>query len=180
MALPIAAAGLAPLLVELGAPLLAGILRAKGGTGAARVVEAVGAALGTGPAPDAIAERIRAAPDAAAAQVRTLETDRAAEWAELFRAVAAATEATAETMRSEAASASLLQRIWRPVFGLVYAAAFGAMALALVVKILAGAVETLGVLADVGGLLLGFYGMGASVLGVYVWRRTDEKRSGKV
>ncbi|MDJ0931839.1 3TM-type holin [Breoghania sp.] len=100
-----------------------------------------------------------------------VEIERREDWADMLADVNA-------TMRSEQTASSLLQRIWRPIFGLCYAVAFIALALTLVRTLWHGDTAAINALAGISGFLIAFYGMGTSVLGVYVWQRSSEKRAG--
>lgn len=75
---------LAPILVNLGAPILGSILRTNiggaAGEASAQVVEALAKEFGSQPTPEAVAEAIKADSDAAA-KVQAIENERRAEWA---------------------------------------------------------------------------------------------------
>ncbi|PTW57642.1 holin (3TMs family) [Breoghania corrubedonensis] len=173
MAFPIAV--LLPILADVGAPLLKRLIarHAAGAAGEAgsAVVDALAARLRTTATPEAVAAAYRADPDTAAAAIRQVEIDRREDWAEMLADVNA-------TMRGEQQASGVLQRIWRPVFGLFYALAFAALALALVRALWLSDTAAINALAGISGFLIAFYGMGASVLGVYVWQRSAEKRAG--
>jgi len=74
---------LAPILINLGAPILGSILRDKlggvAGDASARVVEALAEKFGAEPNEEAIADAIKADADAAA-KVRAIEDERRPEW----------------------------------------------------------------------------------------------------
>ncbi|MEI2384662.1 3TM-type holin [Breoghania sp. JC706] len=173
MAFPIAV--LLPILAEVGAPLLKRLIARHAGDTAseagAAVIDALAARLRTDATPEAVAAAYHADPDAAASAIREVEIERREDWADMLADVNA-------TMRAEQAAPGLLSRIWRPVFGLFYALAFAALALALVRALWRGDTAAINALAGISGFLIAFYGMGASVLGVYVWQRSAEKRAG--
>ncbi|WP_321341770.1 3TM-type holin [Breoghania sp.] len=174
MAFPIAL--LVPILAEVGAPLLKRLVsqHAGGQLGEAgqAVIDALAERLSTGASPQAIEEAYRADPEGAANAIREVEIERCEDWAGMLADINV-------TMREEGRAAGLLQRIWRPVFGLGYALCFVALALTLVRALWRGDIAAINALATISGFLIAFYGMGASVLGVYVWQRSAEKRAGQ-
>lgn len=105
---------LAPILVNLGAPILGSILRNRiggvAGDASARVIEALAQEFGAQPNEEAIADAIRA--DAqAATKVQAIESERRAEW------IAYLTMATAERnrmLKREDERESLFSWSWRP------------------------------------------------------------------
>lgn len=166
---------LLPILAEVGAPLLKRVIsrHASGSAGdvAGAVVDAIAGRLGTVATPEAIEQAYRADPAGAGAAIREVEIERREDWAAMIADVNA-------TMRAEQQSGGLLQRAWRPVFGLLYGVAFLGMALTVVKAVWTGDAPAINALAAISGFLIAFYGMGASVLGVYVWQRSTEKRAG--
>jgi hypothetical protein len=79
-----------------------------------------------------------------------------------------------ETMRAELASGDRFKSYWRPLFGYVMALTWGAMMLATTYQILfrpADAGATIAALAQLSGL----WGIGLAVLGINVWKRSDDK-----
>lgn len=78
------------------------------------------------------------------------------------------------TMRAEAASGSVFQSSWRPMFGYVAALAFGAQMLGLTYLILAEPTKAAPVIQALGDLTV-LWGVALSVLGIQVASRTQEK-----
>ncbi|WP_319771956.1 3TM-type holin [Breoghania sp.] len=174
MAFPIAL--LVPILAEVGAPLLKRLVSqhtgGQLGEAGQAVIDALAARLSTSASPQAIKEAYSTDPETTANAIRAVEIERRDEWADMLANVNA-------TMREEGRATGLLQRIWRPVFGLGYALCFVALALTLVRALWRGDVAAINALAAISGFLIAFYGMGASILGVYVWQRSAEKRAGQ-
>ncbi|KZL25639.1 hypothetical protein PsAD37_02233 [Pseudovibrio sp. Ad37] len=77
-------------------------------------------------------------------------------------------------MRAEAKAKGLLTRIWRPVFGLLFAVVYFLLGLSLIYLIIT-APDPIALLGILSGFLVTFLMCGTSVLGVYVWKRSDEK-----
>ena len=105
---------LAPILVNLGAPILGSILRNRiggvAGDASARVIETLAREFGAEPNEAAIADAIRADADAAA-KIQAIENERRAEW------IAYLTMATAERdriLKREDERESLFSWGWRP------------------------------------------------------------------
>ena len=174
MAFPFAL--LVPILTEVGAPLLKRLLLRHGSSAVREaggaVVDALARRLGSEATPEAIERAYRADPQGAAEAIREVEIARREDWAAMLADVNA-------TMRGEQSARGLLQRIWRPVFGLFYAFAFAGLALTLMRALWRGDTAAINAFAGISGFLIAFYGMGASVLGVYVWQRSAEKRNGR-
>lgn len=165
---------LVPILAKSGVPMLIEAIRSKSPL-AALVIEKIAAALGVPPTPEAIAERYEVDPTGTAAVIKTVE----AADPEMWRAIAEASRHVNETMRAEYGDKPLLlQRLWRPIFGFTFTFAFGGLMIAVVATILRGDVMTLNSLVGVSALLMSVMAMGAAVLGVYVWQRTQEKIDG--
>ncbi|MEM8813412.1 MAG: hypothetical protein AAGF59_12400 [Pseudomonadota bacterium] len=177
-------------------PLLVPVARKLAQKGLSRLA----AVLLDGPAAEAVAgpivdrvfseldlpESARATPDKA---VEGLIADRGPEvgaivdrvarenadvWADLWKAQVADLH---RTIRAEHEARSLLTRLWRPVFGFGFTAVYLLIGIALAIAILSAA-DPLNALVGVSGLLTAFIGAGAAVLGVQVWSRGAEKRTG--
>ncbi|UCD31294.1 MAG: hypothetical protein JSV38_10860 [Desulfobacterales bacterium] len=79
-----------------------------------------------------------------------------------------------ETIRAELASGNKFKSYWRPLFGYIMAITWGAIMLATTYQILfkpGDAASTIGAL----GQLSGLWGIGLAVLGINVWKRSDDK-----
>lgn len=79
-----------------------------------------------------------------------------------------------ETIRAELASGDKFKSYWRPLFGYIMAITWGAIMLATTYQILfkpGDAASTIGAL----GQLSGLWGIGLAVLGINVWKRSDDK-----
>ena len=79
-----------------------------------------------------------------------------------------------ETIRAELASGDKFKSYWRPLFGYIMAITWGAIMLATTYQILfkpSDAASTIGAL----GQLSGLWGIGLAVLGINVWKRSDDK-----
>lgn len=169
---------LAPVLVNAGAGILATVVRNKLGDGPARVIERVAGALKVQPTEEAIAERYAADPETCAAAIRAVEKASAGEFAELLRTHADMLAETHATMRAEASSGSLSQRIWRPGFAFVWTGCVAAIVGTICALLLKGDVVGLRALADLSIILLPLLAGGFGVLGVYAHGRTSEKVAG--
>lgn len=172
MAFPVFLAGIA---ARVGAPLVAKMLRdnvgGMAGEIAGSVVEQVAGQLGVAPTEDAVTAAYRQSPEAFGAALRQVEEDNAEHWAAMVAQVN-------ETMRAEQTSSSLLQRIWRPVFGLVFSLSFAGTILTLMRAIWTSDVAAINAFASMAGFLIFAFSTGAAVLGVYVWQRSAEKKEG--
>jgi hypothetical protein len=79
-----------------------------------------------------------------------------------------------ETIRAELASGDRFKSYWRPLFGYIMALTWGAIMLSTTYQILfkpGDAAATIGAL----GQLSGLWGIGLAVLGINVWKRSDDK-----
>jgi hypothetical protein len=100
---------LAPILAQAGTKVLADII-AKKSPAAAIVVEKLGAALGTAPTPEAIADRYQADPDAVTTAAQEVESSDPAMW----KYLAGADANKAELLRREDERESPFSWAWRP------------------------------------------------------------------
>lgn len=87
---------------------------------------------------------------------------------------------TNETIRQEMIAESLLTRIWRPVFGIVYSLSFLLFFSSFIFAIVSDNIYIINMIAECSGIIISLFGMGASILGVYVWKRSDEKIKSKL
>ncbi|MEI2384028.1 3TM-type holin [Breoghania sp. JC706] len=103
--------------------------------------------------------------------IRQVEIDRREDWAAMLGQVN-------QTMRAEQKAKDTLTRIWRPLFGIEFGLVYSALGAAFVYAI-AYAESPINAVGQIGGYVTTYLGFGASVLGVYVWQRSQEKRNGK-
>lgn len=120
-----------------------------------------------------------------AAQALTLNAEQAAEVQNLANqhAVSIMAEETKrlavvnETIRNEANSADPFVRRMRPFFGYIMALTWGAQMAAASYVIVTDPGKAAAVLSGISETTL-LWGAGLAVLGVYVWKRSDEKGAG--
>lgn len=168
------AAALVAIAADIGAPIIAKILRSRGGRAgqiAGRTIEAVARQLGTEPSAEAIATRYEEDPENTTAALRTVENGLA----ELGKAASEATQSYHELLAGDRNSQSLLNRLWRPVNGFLFGIEVFAIVATVVVVIWRGEVDTIRALQPLWSFLGTILGTHAGVVGVYVWRRSDEK-----
>ena len=163
---------------EIGAPILAKILRRKGGKVGAlagEAIETIAGRLGVEPTEKAIVAEYDRRPDEVTTVVREIEE----KIGEMARAAADATVSYHRTLDGDRDSASVLNRIWRPLNGIAFGVEVMAIVGAAVLKIVQGDVATLTAIQPLYTFLGTVLGAHAGVVGVYVWRRTDEKMRGQ-
>ena len=80
-----------------------------------------------------------------------------------------------ETMRAELASGDRFKSYWRPLFGYIMALTWGAIMLATTYQILFEPQNSANTIAAL-GQLSGLWGIGLAVLGINVWKRSDDKK----
>lgn len=168
------AAALVGIATELGVPIIASILRRRGGRAgqiASTTIEAVAQQLGTEATADAIVARYEADPENTRAAFQKVESGME----ELATAASEATQSYHELLAGDRDSQSLLNRLWRPVNGFLFGAEVFAIVLTVVVVIWRGEVDTIRALQELWSFLGTILGAHAGVVGVYVWRRSDEK-----
>ena len=164
------------ILLSVGAPILAGILKSKGGKGGAiagDVIEAVADKLGTDATPQAIEDAYKADPDTFTQTVRTIETD----YAEVARAGAEAHMAYIELVKGDRDSADLLTRIWRPLNGFLFPVGC-LIIVATVCVMLLSRIPIDASLLPLIGIVVPVMTAWAGVVGYYVGQRTKEKTTG--
>jgi Holin of 3TMs, for gene-transfer release len=79
-----------------------------------------------------------------------------------------------ETIRAELASGDKFKSYWRPLFGYIMGITWGAIMLATTYQILFKPGNAAATIAAV-GQLSGLWGIGLAVLGINVWKRSDDK-----
>ncbi len=157
-------------LAQVGATALGTLIGGPAGAVIGNVVgPAIAAALGV-ETPEQVAELAAKAPDdvrSAAATAEALPDVRAA----IAEADARMLAEINATMRAESSSEGWLQRTWRPAFGLSFAFVWTLHGLALAHALFTRQFEIIAKIPD----LTVFYGVAGAVVGVYAWKRTEEK-----
>ena len=158
--------------IGLGAPLLGAAFYGPLASVAGKVLaDAIGAPDAT---PAAVNDALTQKNDSAAA-VEAAENRWLAALAELGRAQVSE---VAQTMRTEAVSADLLQRWWRPLYALeLTILECPAFAVALGHGLWTGTPEIINSFATLSGLLMTYMAARFGVLGVYVSGRSREKQA---
>jgi hypothetical protein len=160
----------APLLIEAGLPVIVRVLSGALGTinnpaaqAAAKSLDQVGDALVQGHiTPEEAAEANRHAE--AIAMMETQETK-------------AAYEQVNESLRAEVASEDAYVRRMRPTFGYLMAVTWAAQMMALA-YVITFRTEKAGVVLQAMESLSTIWAVGLSVLGIYVFKRSEEKKTG--
>lgn len=80
-----------------------------------------------------------------------------------------------ETMRAEIASSNWWRAGWRPYWGYVAGTAFGAQMIGVTVAMFVHPAEIANIISAL-SLLFPFWGVAMAVLGVAVWKRSDDKK----
>ncbi|WP_417691530.1 hypothetical protein [Roseibium sp.] len=174
---------LAMIALDVGARALSKILRQHGGragTIAADVAEAavrqVAGTLGIEPTEEAIAAKYDSEPEAVSDAFKSVEQDLGP----IAQAASEATQSYQRLIKGDRSSPSLLTRIWRPLNGILFALSCLALVLSFCFLMLKGDVQTIANASIAYGFLGTVLGTWAGVVGVYVWRRSDEKTSGGI
>ncbi|MDD7908685.1 hypothetical protein PUV47_02040 [Pseudovibrio exalbescens] len=165
---------LLPILTEVGVPLLRNVvgraLGAPAGEIASGVVTLIADSLGVERTPEAIANKYNRDPQDVAESLRYVETSQKEFLVTMLDTIN-------QTMQKEQNARGLLTRIWRPVFGLIFGMVYGLLGFCLVYAIATSA-DPIQALGLIGGYLTTYLACGTSVLGVYVWQRSAEKKQG--
>ncbi|AXS39975.1 hypothetical protein [Breoghania sp. L-A4] len=173
--MPIALAGLAGIAAQVGAPLIAGLFRKQLGGAAGElagsVVDEIAKGIGVPNTPIAIETAFRENPTDVGEAFRQVDVERREDLAAMLAEVNA-------TMRAEQTAPGLLTRIWRPLFGIQFGLVYSAIGAVLAYTV-GWAENPVGALGLTGGYITTYLGFGASVLGVYVWQRSSEKKAGR-
>lgn len=164
--------------LTVGAPILANVLRRQGGAAggiaadvAETAVKSLADQLGVEPTEDAIAAKFETDPYEVTEAIKTVNADLG----EVARAASDATQSYHRLIEADRESPSLLTRIWRPLNGVLFAFSCVALVLSFCWLMVKGDVATISGAAVAYGFLGTVLGTWAAVVGVYVWRRTDEK-----
>jgi hypothetical protein len=169
---------LGPALLKVGAPILKGLLEnAVGGIGgkiAGAAIDALAESLGTEATPDAIATKIDLNPSMATPIVQQMES-------EMVKTLDIGTGDLTEylaLLKVDAASEGILSRIWRPLFAVIYTFLFATQVLTVCWLAWTRQWGTLQELGDVLTFLTFMNVAALGVLGIQIWKRTEEKKSG--
>ena len=172
---------LAGIALQLGAGALSNILRGRGGAAGRVAAELADSAvgmvaekLGVEPTETAIDAAFRADPVRSANVIAEVDRDLT----ELAKAASDATQSYHEVLKADAASKSLLARIWRPLNGIAFAVECLVLITVFCVLMLRGDTSTILSSAGAFGFIGTILTAQAAVVGVYVWKRSDEKRAG--
>lgn len=167
--------------LTVGAPILANVLRQRGGAAgsvaadmAETAVRSVANQLGVEPTEEAIAAKFDEDPHAVSEAVMAVNSDLGT----VAQAASDANQSYHQVLLGDAQSEKLLNRIWRPLNGILFALAAFALILSFCRLMWIGDTQTIANAAVAYGFLGTVLGTWAGVVGVYVWKRSDEKKSG--
>jgi hypothetical protein len=158
-------------IVGKAAPLLGTLL---GGPAGAAVGSLVASVLGVDNEPDEVKKALEADPSLLL-KLREAEMQQQTDLQRMM--VESETQQIAQvndTMRAELASGDKFKSYWRPLFGYVMALTWGAVMLAATYQILFKPDYASATIASL-GQLSGLWGIGLAVLGINVWKRSDDK-----
>jgi hypothetical protein len=162
-------------LIAHGAPVLKGIIEtAIGGVGgrlAGAVIDELAGKLGVPATEEAVADAIAKEPERAGAIVEQVETDTA----RIAEAARDQMISYHQVIMQDAKAEGWLASRWRPLFAVVFSICFLMVCVTMCRAVWLGHVEALTALAALTGFLIFLFTTGAGVLGVYVWKRSDEK-----
>ena len=160
--------------LKYGAPILAELLKRKGGKGGAiagTAIKTIAEKLGTEPTQKAVADKFREDPETVGEVMRSVNEDLAA----MAGHASDATKSYHQLVLGDSQSKSLLNRIWRPVNGLLFGLEVSFIIFVVGAKIWNNDANTLLALKDLFMFIGTVLGTHAGVVGVYVWGRTTEK-----
>lgn len=165
--------------VAQAAPILGGAI----GPGGAAVGGLVASLFGVENDPDAINQALDADPKAAI-KLRELENEHKRELTKLqLEATTAHFGQINKTMRAEAESEDPYVRRWRPTFGYILAASFGLLIVAVCVLLVSvpfadpkALAQAANMITALSGVLMTLFGLGLTVLGVNIDRRSKDKQ----
>ena len=172
--------GLAGLAIDFGADFLGNLLRRrgkKGGVGsdiADAAVKSIAKKLGVEANDAVIQDTIRQNPEMGGRILREVNTD----YGKMAEAASAATRSYHRVLISDNDSASHLTRLWRPFCGYLFGLEVASIIFAVVYTIIQGNSDVLINLQPLWAFLGSVLGTHAGVVGVYVWRRSEEKMVG--
>lgn len=154
------------------APILGSLL---GGPAGGAVGALVSSVLGVENDPDEVQKALEADPNLLL-KLREAEIEQQTQLKKML--VEAETQRMTqinETMRAELASGDKFKSYWRPLFGYIMALTWGAIMLATTYQILFEPQNSANTIAAL-GQLSGLWGIGLAVLGINVWKRSDDKK----
>lgn len=167
--------------LSVGAHALTTVLRDRGGAAGSIVADVaetaigqIAGTLGIEPTEEAIAARYEENPQAVTEAIVKVDRDLGA----IARAASEATMSYHDLIKGDRESPSLLNRIWRPLNGILFALACLSLVWSFCWLMLHGDVQTIAQAAVAYGFLGTVLGTWASVVGIYVWKRSDEKKNG--
>lgn len=158
-------------IVGKAAPLLGTLLGGPAGAAAGSLVASV---LGVDNEPDEVKKALEADPSLLL-KLREAEMQQQTELQRMM--VESETQQLSqvnETIRAELASGDKFKSYWRPLFGYVMALTWGTVMLAATYQILFKPDYASATIAAL-GQLSGLWGIGLAVLGINVWKRSDDK-----
>jgi ABC-type multidrug transport system fused ATPase/permease subunit len=166
------------ILLKVGAPALRsmveGTLGGFKGKLAGMAIGALADAFKTDPNEADIERAILADPAVATPIIQRIEDD----FSEAVKAMSGAMIAYNEVLTIDAKAEGFLQRTWRPIFALVFSISFFAIIFTVARAVWTNQIDAISSLSTLTGFLIALFTTGAAVLGVYVWRRSDEKGAG--
>ena len=165
-------------LLKAGAPMLKSLIEnAVGGVGgkiAGGIVDALAQELGTPAEPDAIADAIERDPSGTAPIVQSIEA----------QAVKTLDIGTADLsgylamLREDQNSEGLLTRIWRPLFAVSYTVLFAMQIVTFLWLLWTDRLDAIIKVEEVTTYLTFMNVAALGVLGIQIWKRTEEKKAG--
>lgn len=159
-------------IVGKAAPVLGSLL---GGPAGGTVGALVSSVLGVEDDPDEVQKALEADPNLLL-KLRETELEQQTQLKQML--VEAETQRLIqinETIRAELASGDKFKSYWRPLFGYIMALTWGAIMLATTYQILFEPQNSANTITAL-GQLSGLWGIGLAVLGINVWKRSDDKK----
>lgn len=172
---------LGPLAISAGANVVAQVLRTTGGKPgaiAADVIDAVSKKTGIPATPESLGREAVDNPGRLEEALRDVQRENAERLAAILAAEVEMAKFRTEIVKGEQASSSLMQRIWRPLNGVLFGLCCSAVVLTVCIVLL----RSTPVRADVSPLLALIVPVitgWAGIVGFYAKLRTDEKVKAK-
>lgn len=165
-------------LLKAGAPMLKNLIEnAVGGVGgkiAGGIVDTLAQELGTTSDPDAIADKIERDPAGTAPVVQSIESQVIKSFdigtGDLSNYVA--------MLRDDQKADGLLTRIWRPLFAVSYTVLFAMQIVTFLWLLWTDRLDAIVKLQDITTYLTFMNVAALGVLGIQIWKRTEEKKAG--
>ena len=153
------------------APILGGVIGGPAGAAAGSIAgDLLGKALGVEPTPEAIADAIRNDPSAPG-KIANVEEQHAASLVEMEAKIL---DTINGTMRQEMQSEHWIIWCWRPLFGITFNLVWTLHGILIGWCMWQRDFSVISRIPD----LTVFYGVAGAAVGIYAWRRTDEKKLG--